>query len=512
VRWLPALALALALVGVFLRLTNLDTRVFWHDEAFTAMAMAGYSRNALSREFDGSELTPADLMRYQSVRPDWTAVQTIRSLAAEETQITPLYFALARGWVAVLGQSIATMRAWSALWSMLSLPLVYLLALDLFGSSLVAWTALGLMAVSPYYYYYAHEAREYSLWSFVTLLACLALRQAMQRDTRRWWAVYGVSVALGLYTHAFFTFVAAAHGLTVALGEAGPNWRTWHAHPMVRRFVGAILLGGALFLPWALAILLNLRRVFGNTRWTFEGNGWSAYLQSSLMGWERVLLDDGERLPGAVNALLAVFVVALIVYALWFVVRHAPRHAALLVLTLVLVPSAMLLAPDLVFGGRKFTVIRYLTPVFLGVQLALAYCLATAMTHAPRFRWWQGLTAALLVGGLISCLSLAPLETVHMGGTTGSNVAIARLLNGLSQPLLVSDVDETNFYNLLALSHRFDPHVRLRVISNPNQLVIPTERDQVYALNPVAATRAELATQGYRLENAVDGVLFRVIR
>jgi len=100
--------------------------------------------------------------------------------------------------------------------------MLYLTSRRLWGSA-VALAVAACAQLSPYLCFYAAEARNYGLWFlFITTSTYLATRwyeAARAGDRRRAWVValaLGVVNGLGMWTHLFHAFVAAAEAVILA--------------------------------------------------------------------------------------------------------------------------------------------------------------------------------------------------------------------------------------------------------------------------------------------------------
>ena len=142
--------LAILLLAFALRVYRLDSQSLWYDEAVTAQ-VASQGIGELTR---------------------WTA---------DDIQ-PPLYYYVAAGWLRLAGRGEWALRFPSAFFGTLTVPLMWAVALRLFGrgrSGRVAALAAALLtALSPLYVYYAQEARMYTLLTFLGLLAGYALLRA----------------------------------------------------------------------------------------------------------------------------------------------------------------------------------------------------------------------------------------------------------------------------------------------------------------------------------------------
>ncbi|PZV10639.1 MAG: hypothetical protein DCF21_18040, partial [Leptolyngbya sp.] len=60
------MAIAIIAIGLVLRFAHLDRKVYWHDEVFTSLRVAGYMGPLVSAAVvDRPTLTAADLLQYQ---------------------------------------------------------------------------------------------------------------------------------------------------------------------------------------------------------------------------------------------------------------------------------------------------------------------------------------------------------------------------------------------------------------------------------------------------------------
>ena len=81
-----------------------------------------------------------------------------------DTHLTPAHYVFLTLWYRLVGDDGIDYRLFSVFAFLLSLPLMFLLARELFGSALAGWIATSLFAVSPFIHFEAQEARYYSLW------------------------------------------------------------------------------------------------------------------------------------------------------------------------------------------------------------------------------------------------------------------------------------------------------------------------------------------------------------
>lgn len=524
-RWLIGVALVM---GLGLRFWPIDQKVYWFDEVYSTFRAAGYWGAEIGEAlFQDRPVAAPQLQTYQQLKPGSTAFDTLGSLAVEDPQHPPLYFLLARVWMQRFGSSVLASRALPVLISLVSLPLMYGLALELFGDSLTAWLATALLAISPVDILFAQTARQYSLLTLAVIGSGWLLLRAMRlNQLRPWgycpwgycpWGYYGLSVALGLYSHVFFLLNLVGHGVFVVwqtvcwpLVPAGGEGRSRQG--LLRRFSLAAGLGLLLYGPWLMVLVEHRQRGLDTTSWASYRVEALTYLKFWLLSFTALVVDSNGSVDALGTYLPRLPVLVLGAWALWAVVKTAPRPQRAFILTAVLVPFLLLVGPDLILGGRRSTVTRYLLGAFPGVQLAMAYGLA--LLASRRRRLAQLVWAAILVGGLTSGLASARADTWWVKGVSATNGQVAAAINATSAPLVITDRGDhgLNQGNLLSLGYRLDPGVTLLPLSSPvpvARLNAETRghRGALLAYYPSQALLEVLQNQGYRpVQTPVPGL------
>jgi mannosyltransferase len=163
----------------------------------------------------------------------------------------PLYYLLVHAWVSVAGNTPFAFRFFSAWWAVLGLPLLYRLGQRLMGRRVGAW-ALLLAAFSPFYVYYAQEARTYALTLALALGSSWALLAWL--DERRWYllVLYAVTTSVCLYTHYAALLLPMVQVAFVLLSARRVKRRS------VLCCLAAQMMVGLLFLPWPFHVWRNL--------------------------------------------------------------------------------------------------------------------------------------------------------------------------------------------------------------------------------------------------------------
>ena len=490
-RLLTAGVVLVLLAGLFFRFGGLDDRLFWHDEVYTKFFAAGHSSaDWQAVVYTGDVFTASDVQELQRHDPSRSMGDTIRGLARDEPQHPPLYYLLARLHVSAFGDGTATLRALSAGLSLLALPVLFWLCVELFGERRIAWAAALLLAVSPFFVLYANEAREYALWSVLILASSAALvratriTEARSKGAAGAWALVSATVALSLYT----SFSSAA----VIIAQVGyvcvrSRLRITRASLMA---AGAMAVAAMLFLPWALVLWARFDAFTASMAWSSTIVVPRSELLASLaLNASRPYVDVGHRLQGGGEVAVVAGVVLLLLAALVELGRRATSQASALVLGLVAVPIGLLLVPDLLSGGIRSLSGRYLTPAWLGGLVAVAWLLGS---EGPRTTLRRGLLAGVLTLAILSCVRNLGQETVWSQSISEEVPEAARLVAAASAPLVVANRELHYPGDLLAMALLLDPATKLQFAPLEGPYSLPEHAGDVFLFCPNAPFRRRL--------------------
>lgn len=517
-RWFLILML---ICGICFRFIEIGHKIYWHDEAYTTLRSAGYTRYEIDNELFQNRFVPApELQKFQRIKPNSTIADTIWSLEQEDPQHPPLYYVMTRFWMQLWGSSIGASRSIAALISLLTLPLMYALAMALFNSKTTALLATTLLALSPFDLLYAQTARQYSLLSVMILGGSWLLVRVMQRDRSqpfpKWsWLGYGLFVALGFYAHPFFLLTSLAHvayvlGLTGSDHLLKPAARLEQLKAWVRdrRIWGFVLANGLallLFSPWILIFLERHQQAVATTGWTTVHLGMPYLIKLWLLNLTSLFFDLDFGFENPINFLIRLPFLLLVMAALYQVYRRASRSASLFIFTSAWLPFLLLVIPDLVLGGRRSSVSRYLISCYPAIQLAVAYFLSLKLATGKKF--WQAVLVLCIVSSLLSNTISAMADTWWVKDLSYQNGKVALTLNAeaATKPVVLSDIgdDFTNTGDLLSLSYRLDPNIRLYLVGNtpalPPDLGPLVTEPSILVFRPSQSLRTAIAQQGWQL-------------
>jgi uncharacterized membrane protein len=470
------LLISLLVLGVFLRFVHLDRKVYWHDEVYTSLRINGYNgEQVVEQLFDGQVIRVDDLLKFQRPSPTKSFQDTLNVLV-EHPEHPPLYYIFAHFWVKLFGGSVAATRSLSAAISLFVFPALYWLCWELFKNPRVGWYAIALMAVSPFHILYAQEARQYSLWTLVTLLASASLLRAMRRSTWLNWGLYSLALALNFYTFLLSSLVAFCYTLYILAIEKFRWTKT------LKRFLLSSFLGVLLFLPWLWVIRINYANFHDKTSWTkvkepltFLATLWGLHLNSTFV-------DLGFELYSLFNYMITAALVLLVSCAIYLLYRQTSLKIWLFLVLLITIPYLGLILPDLMFGGRASSMSRYFIPFYLGIQIVIAYLLA--QLQFSRYKLFSVLLVTLISVGILSCGISSQQYRWWNKALNYHNPEIAAIINQSKNPLVISNDFNINVGNILSLSHALDPQTKLVLVKRENVPEIPVGFSDIFMFNP----------------------------
>jgi uncharacterized membrane protein len=490
-------------LGIFFRFFNIERKFYWYDEVFTSLRISGYTEAAVIQQVARGQVVDLEsLKKYQTVNSETSISKTIKGLATEEPQHPPLYYVAVRLFAQIFGDSVKSIRSFSAILSLLAFPCIYWLCLELFNSSLVGWLALTIIAISPFHILYAQEARAYSLWTGLILLSSAVFLRAMRLKTVLSWVWYSITLAIGLYCFPLTGLVAIGHGIYATIVE---KFRILDKN--IRAYFLSCLAAFLLFIPWIWLAFSNLPTISHRTNWsTNYKQPLSVLARNWAVGISRLFFDINTRHDSQFSyrllmGFVTIAILALFFYSLYFLVKISSGKICWFVLTLIGTTALSIVMPDLLLGGIRSTKDRYLIPSYLGIQIAIAYLLAMKIgkldlrKYSQKF--WQVITIILICLGIISNLVSAQLDNWWLKETGYQNPAIARVINQLENPLIVSDISSSQIANVISLSYLLKPQAKFQLVQNAQVPDIPKNFSNIF----IYGTSGELRSQLEQLKN-----------
>lgn len=504
--------------GLFFRFYNLDFKLFWNDEVHSTLWITGRtSATVVAGLFTSSPVTAGDLAGFLVLEPGTGLADALGALIDADPRHPPLYYGLLHLWARIFGASVTSLRAASAVASLLALPSAFWLGRELYGSPRAGWIAVAVIAVSPFYLAYAQEVREYGLALGIIMLATAALLAALRRGGRGWWLVYALAVLLGLYTYSVFAMVVVAHGAYVlaVLVRARRRGEAWK--PSLIAYLTSTLIPIGFLVPWLLGPVLQHPDVAAGIAWTMREVGvlhllgrWYVHLSAVFADHPPPVFSFPDITPVTllIQSIGAPFLL-LAGYSVYSLLSRAPLRVWLAPVTLAAVPVILVMAPDLLLGGRNLSHGRLLLPAVVGLQLAVVYLFDSWIGSPQRSK--RALSAVafglLLVVGVSSMVGASG-ERVWWNKAFDRDVPlIAKTIDAFDAPIVISD---TSGVSLVALSRELDPTVRF-VLTRAERPVLPKEPGEVFLYRPSDKMLAQFeAEAGCKLSSTAAAELWRV--
>ena len=470
--WVRRVAVAAIAVGLVLRFANLDRKVYWHDEAYTSLRVAGYIGPAVEDATrDRPTLTAAELLNYQQLPPSPSLADCWNALA-HNPEHPPLYYLLAHGWGRLFGASVAGYRAIAAVFGAIALGGMFWLGRLLFPAQpAIAWVATALLAVSPLQLIYSQEAREYTLWAVGLLLAHGTLVRAMGLGTGRAWVAYGLAMGLAWYGSLMTVLLGLSHLVYIALSYLVSQKSDYEPHheshqkphlPVWMAFGAANGLGLGLFAPWLWVIGQNWGRLRTVTAWANEPRPLAYLAQFWGLHYSATVVDFNAPLNHPFTVVGPALVLLLLGLGLRHLWRVYPRSVALFLSCGLLVPPLVLIGGDVVRSSQFSGTTRYFFPSLLLVPLAIAPLIVHGL-RAPRRApaWAAALLALLLTLGMCSGVANNRALTWWNKTVGYSNLYLGDYLRQVPEPVVLVGASGIAFGEALSLSHYLRPDTPL---------------------------------------------------
>ena len=511
--WLRFLIIFLLTMGILFRYFNLDSKIYSYDETYTSLRISGYRTTEVKQQiFNNRVISRESFAQFQGANQQKSLNDTIMNLAKEDPYHPPLYYIIARLWMKLFGNSVMAIRSLSACISLLVFPCVYWLCRELFNVPLsVPGVAIALIAISPIQLVYAQEAQEYILWLVTILLSSASLLRAIRLESQdkdeplkeqkrpdlfAIWSIYAVTLAISLYTCLWSAFVALAHGIYVMIAAKFKLTET------VRTYLLVSLVGFLAFMPWITIVMGDFFQFLISADKTKNQAFTMPIFKFLLMQLSRIFFDIDLRQDNPFNSLITTIFLIIVGYSICFLCLTTNYKVWFFLIALIVVPALPLILSS--SGGIQLSTEPYFMPSYLGIQVTVAYLLATQIYNesVSRRSIWQIIIALVIICGLISSKVSSQAETWWNKGISYSNPEVAQIINQTSSPLLVSDALGNNYGNVFSLSYLLELKVRFLLVNNQQIPKIPDGFADVFLLNPSDSWR-ETIEKNYNLKTDI---------
>jgi 4-amino-4-deoxy-L-arabinose transferase-like glycosyltransferase len=218
---------AILVLAFCVRLLGIASRPIWYDEAFAIL----FSEKGLSAMLYG----------------------TLAPTGAGSADIHPLgYYTLLWLWMKLFGESLVATRLLSIMAGIISVYLIYLIALEMLSDVKAARLSMLFAALAPFQIHYSQEIRMYSFLAMWLLLATYTYQRGSKSGNWRWWALFSIAAAMAQYTHNLAAFYLVALALLPILQK---DWKTLRA--VTLSGIGALIL----YSPWAIQLPAQFSKI-----------------------------------------------------------------------------------------------------------------------------------------------------------------------------------------------------------------------------------------------------------
>ncbi len=435
----PWLYVILVIIGVSLKFYNLDKRFFWYDEICTIQHTSGNQIvNIPVNEIKNIHYY-SDQLRLK--KQNLTIGSEIQGLFST-TNLNPLHYTFLMIWYRVVGDDPIHYRLFSVFIFILTLPFLFLLSKKLFESDLAGWIAVSLYSLSPFFHFFALEARYYIFWAFILIVLHYLFLIAVSQNKLKWWIGYSIVGILSLYASILSGLVVLGHFIYLLIIRRD-LWYIYSINALM------IFLG---YLPWLIFLLNNKSKIFAALAWhSWFGSGTNIFTlvvgQLMLMAASFVSLNgvDGQLamlstfdLQGRyIQFCISLLLVALIVYSIIYVIKKSPPKVSFFLILITLPQFLFFIISDLIRGTGGSLVYRYHIITFTGILFFIVFLISKKIQLGKII--YSGIFIGIIIFGFISIFINSQNRCWDTPIQCEEVIQTAQFTSALEKPLVIID-------------------------------------------------------------------------
>jgi uncharacterized membrane protein len=455
------LVLIFIALGAFFRIINLEDKVLWIDEVSTAISSSGWTKAQVIDQFpNGQIFSPKEILKFKELRVDIGLGDLITTLSQIPEQ-TPLYYLVVRCWRQVFGSDIIVLRSLSVFFSLLTLPSLYLLCLQLFSHKLIGYSAICFFSISPFFIAYAQEARPYSFWLLLSLYTFYVLIHGIQTSSLQNWLIFFLLSTLNLYTSLWSITIIAGQVIYVLVQQQF----CWNR--VTRSFLSSLTCSFIAFSPWLLIVFWNWNLLDSNFSWDKDSmtltQGFGTVLHNLSILVFDVSIAPFFGFASFLQVIIALCLIGLFSFSLIYCCRHVNKDVRSLLLTIIISPWIFICIIFLFLGIYRVPSSRYLILSQLGIVISVAYFFSCKYLFSSSRKSWLTLTSFLFAGCIISNLVNFDIAPEYVKSRSFYNSQIATVINENQSPLVIAE--PYFILDLLSLSHDLKDITRLQILA-----------------------------------------------
>jgi uncharacterized membrane protein len=195
-------------------------------------------------------------------------------------------------------------------------------------------------------------------------------------------------------------------------------------------------------------------------------------ISSIVISFNHLPIYSSLEPVATIGILIALGLLSLTVFSIFFVYTQAPKPVSLFILTQTLSTPIILILNDIISKDQSSGAPRYLMPFQLGIQLAIAYLLTnkiddTYLLKTRQQQFWRAIAIGLISVGIVSGVLNLEKSPIYQKSRNFHNLPIATILNDAKNPLLL--VDSAQTIDILSLSHNLKEKVKVRILSDQSK-------------------------------------------
>ena len=235
----------------------------------------------------------------------------------------PLYYFALKTWAHFFGHTDFAMRMLSVVCGAVAILFAYLWLRYKYGAT-AAITATALLSISPVFIRYGQEMRMYTMVLAIVFAATYVLQLAIDNGKKRWWVLYALLLAAGMWTHYFCALAWIAHLIYLITIYHKKIFQK----KIILTYVGAV----ALYIPWLPSLISQTSSV--------QAGFWISEMTAKKLAdyWTEALV---YKTTGGLKNWLLILVVIATVYIVVFAIKYRAKMKMLT--TLMLVPVLLLI-------------------------------------------------------------------------------------------------------------------------------------------------------------------------
>lgn len=460
---------------------SLGKKEFWKDESATLIYATGHSLAEIRTFLKTQNYSSAEklLSFSKSESGDAKAFLLSNHLIQEDVQHPPLYYWLLSKWVHVFGDSVFSARALSVLFGLLGVfSFLYLSAYlfsDINHEPINYFLPALIFAVSPYFFVFAQEAREYSLFCLLMTSSTLAL-------CKKRWILYAILLTLCFYTSLFALEILVAQTCFVFAKSDFKKDRKIFFLCLLSVFVFCA--------PWFWQLLQANQSLTDRLSWMNEPVPAMTYLMTVIGFLPRAFFDIHLTLTSDLPKILIGSFLSLIVLAILFFsfikLLKDRRPSSYFVIGLLLSSLFLTIGLDLLHGGgRRALSGRYWMGTMVALELMLSYFLILKSDNIKKY-----IFAFLIMLGLGSILWNSQQNSWWNKGALGNTWSISEKINSTLGAIVFADSPE----ELMSIARYLKPETSVQLVENID-LVSKSSSNNFYFFKLLDSNRPLIETK-----------------